>query len=61
MKYIFKRMSGQDVVVWNSNLRFIYKDSAYLKMCFAILETSAPRDHRALNAHVYYWEEHNLG
>ncbi len=35
MKCSFKSISGENVVVLNSNLRIIYKDSAYLKMCFA--------------------------
>ncbi len=35
MKCSFKSISGENVVVLNSNLQFIYKDSAYLKMCFA--------------------------
>ncbi len=35
MKCSVKIILGKNVVVLNSNLRFIYKDSADLKMCFA--------------------------
>ncbi len=34
MECSFKSISGENVVVSNSNLQFIYKDSAYLKMSF---------------------------
>ncbi len=35
MKSSFKSISGKNIVVWNSNLQFICKDSTCLKMCFA--------------------------
>ncbi len=35
MKFSFKSISGENVVVLNSNLWFIYKDSVYLKMSVA--------------------------
>ncbi len=61
MKCCIKSISGDNVVVLNSNLQFIYKDSAYLKTASPISETWAPHNQRALSAHVSHWEEHNLG
>ncbi len=59
MKCSFKSISGENVVIYISNMRF--KTAPIWTCASPISEMWAPRNHQALSAHVTRREEHNLG
>ncbi len=60
MKCSFKSISGENVVV-KAQICGLLKTAPIWKCASPISETWAPRNQRALGAHVSRRKEHNLG